>query len=110
MPELEDLDVDDLWFQQDGATCHTANETIILFTETFRGRIISCCGHVALPLGRSRKILRILILISANVIYYISAVKQPLMKPTIYVKVLKKIQEPPFVHKSPIFDLKFVNV
>ena len=27
-PELEDMDVDDVYFQQDGATCHTSGKTI----------------------------------------------------------------------------------
>ena len=27
-PELEDMDVDDVYFQQGGATCHTSGETI----------------------------------------------------------------------------------
>ena len=36
MPELVDIDVDELWFQQDGATCYTANKTI-----NFSERIIS---------------------------------------------------------------------
>ena len=35
--ESEDVDVDDLWFQQDGATYHTAKETINLLKETFCG-------------------------------------------------------------------------
>lgn len=49
VPELEDVDVDDLWFQQDGATCHTANDTINLLKETFGERIISRRGPVAWP-------------------------------------------------------------
>ena len=49
VPEFEDVDVDDLWFQQDGATCHTPNETINLFKETFGERIISRRGLVAWP-------------------------------------------------------------
>ncbi|GFU22372.1 uncharacterized protein TNCV_5139371 [Trichonephila clavipes] len=28
IPELNNLDVQELWFQQDGATCHTARATI----------------------------------------------------------------------------------
>ena len=35
--ELEDMDVDDVYFQQDGATCHTSGETIGLLRETFPG-------------------------------------------------------------------------
>lgn len=46
VPELKDVDVDDLWFQQDGVTCHTANETINLLKETFGERIISRRGPV----------------------------------------------------------------
>lgn len=49
VPELKDVDVDDLWFQQDGATCHTANDTINLLKETFGERIISRRGPVAWP-------------------------------------------------------------
>ena len=40
-PELEDMDVDDVYFQQDGATCHTGDETIGLLREKFPGRVIS---------------------------------------------------------------------
>ena len=28
-PELEDMDVDDVYFQQDSATCHKSGETIV---------------------------------------------------------------------------------
>ena len=31
-PELEDMDVDDVYFQQDGATYHTSGETIGLLS------------------------------------------------------------------------------
>ena len=40
-PELEDIDVDDVYFQQDGATCHTSNETIAILQEKFPDRVIS---------------------------------------------------------------------
>ncbi|CAK9813815.1 hypothetical protein ANTPLA_LOCUS7992 [Anthophora plagiata] len=30
VPKLQDMNVDDMWFQQDGATCHIARETIHL--------------------------------------------------------------------------------
>ena len=33
--KMNDIDADDIWFQQDGATCHTANETINLLKEKF---------------------------------------------------------------------------
>lgn len=32
---MEDVNVDDHWFQQDDATCHTANRTIKLLKEAF---------------------------------------------------------------------------
>jgi len=48
-PELEDMDVDDMWFQQDGATCHTANETMALLRNKFNGRVISRNGDVNWP-------------------------------------------------------------
>ncbi|GFW39773.1 uncharacterized protein TNCV_2419391 [Trichonephila clavipes] len=35
IPELTNHDVQDLWFQQDGATCHTARVTIDLLKDTF---------------------------------------------------------------------------
>ena len=40
-PEIEDMDLDDMWFQKDGATCHTANETMTLLREKFNGRVMS---------------------------------------------------------------------
>ena len=40
-PELEDMDVDDVYFQQDGATYNTRGETIGLLREKFPGRVIS---------------------------------------------------------------------
>lgn len=32
-PKLNDINVDDMWFQQDGATCHTADATINILHE-----------------------------------------------------------------------------
>ena len=43
-PKLDDIDVADMWFQQDDATCHTADETIQLLHETFPGRVLSRFG------------------------------------------------------------------
>ena len=40
-PELEDMDVDDVYLQQDGAMCHTSGETIVLLREKFPGWVIS---------------------------------------------------------------------
>ena len=36
-PELEDIDVDDVYFPQDAATCHTSGQTIGLLREKFPG-------------------------------------------------------------------------
>ena len=44
LPKLDDIDVADMWFQQDDATCHTANETIQLPHETFLNRVLSRFG------------------------------------------------------------------
>ncbi|GFX27514.1 uncharacterized protein TNCV_4995691 [Trichonephila clavipes] len=41
IPELNNHDVQELWFQQDGATCHTARATIDLLKDTFGDRLIS---------------------------------------------------------------------
>jgi hypothetical protein len=43
--------VDDLCFQQDGATCHTSNETIAILQEKFPDRVLTpldlfLWGHV----------------------------------------------------------------
>ncbi|GFV15464.1 DUF4817 domain-containing protein [Trichonephila clavipes] len=49
IPELNNHDVPKLWFQQDGATCHTAHATIDLLKDTFGGRLISRFGPVNRP-------------------------------------------------------------
>ncbi|GFU53665.1 uncharacterized protein TNCV_1470691 [Trichonephila clavipes] len=41
IPELNNYYVQELWFQQDGATCHTARATINLLKDTFGDRLIS---------------------------------------------------------------------
>ncbi|GFV89731.1 putative LOC100569746 [Trichonephila clavipes] len=41
IPELNNHDVQELWFQQDGATCHKARATIYLLKDTFGDRLIS---------------------------------------------------------------------
>ncbi|GFW56496.1 putative mariner transposase [Trichonephila clavipes] len=46
IPELNNHDVQELWFQQDGATCHTARATIDLLKDTFGVRLISRFGPV----------------------------------------------------------------
>lgn len=47
--QLDDIDVEDVYFQQDGATSHTARETINLLAETFGERIISRNGPINWP-------------------------------------------------------------
>ncbi|GFX75531.1 hypothetical protein TNCV_4714381 [Trichonephila clavipes] len=49
IPELNNHDVQELWFQQDGATCHKARATIDLLKDTFGDRLISRFGPVNLP-------------------------------------------------------------
>ncbi|GFX65333.1 hypothetical protein TNCV_3168801 [Trichonephila clavipes] len=49
IPELNNHDFQGLWFQQDGATCHTARATIDLLKDTFGDRQISPFGHVNWP-------------------------------------------------------------
>ncbi|GFU64339.1 uncharacterized protein TNCV_1634731 [Trichonephila clavipes] len=47
--ELNNHDVQELWFQQDGLTCHTARATIDLLKDTFGDRLISRFGPVNVP-------------------------------------------------------------
>ncbi|GFY18467.1 RNase H domain-containing protein [Trichonephila clavipes] len=49
IPELNNHDVQELWFQQDGATCHTARATIDLLKDTFGDRLVSRFGPVNWP-------------------------------------------------------------
>ncbi|GFU79227.1 uncharacterized protein TNCV_2137501 [Trichonephila clavipes] len=49
IPELNNHDVQERWFQQDGATCHTARATIDLLKDTFGDRLISRFGSVNWP-------------------------------------------------------------
>ncbi|GFV19937.1 uncharacterized protein TNCV_3578971, partial [Trichonephila clavipes] len=48
-PKLNNHDVQELWFQQDGATCHTARATIDLLKDTFGDRLISRFGPANWP-------------------------------------------------------------
>ncbi|GFT67967.1 DUF4817 domain-containing protein [Trichonephila clavipes] len=49
IPELNNHDVRELWFQQDGATCHTARATIDLLKDMFGDHLISHFGPVNWP-------------------------------------------------------------
>ncbi|GFU72688.1 uncharacterized protein TNCV_193751 [Trichonephila clavipes] len=49
IPKLNNNDVQELWFQQDGATGHTARATIDLLKDTFGDHLISRFGPVNWP-------------------------------------------------------------
>ncbi|GFT35147.1 putative DD41D transposase [Trichonephila clavipes] len=49
IPELNNHDIQELWFQQDGATCHTSRATIDLLKDTFGDRLFSRFGPVNWP-------------------------------------------------------------
>ena len=46
---LEDMDVDVVYLQQDGATCHAGGETIGILRKQFPGRVISRNGDYNWP-------------------------------------------------------------
>ncbi|KAK9886045.1 hypothetical protein WA026_014830 [Henosepilachna vigintioctopunctata] len=46
IPEIEARGLDEIWFQQDGATCHTLRETVALLLEPFGEHLISRFGTV----------------------------------------------------------------
>lgn len=48
-PFLQNIDIQNLWFQQDGATSHASRETIDNMTEKFSGRLISFRGDKEWP-------------------------------------------------------------
>jgi hypothetical protein len=48
-PQLDGMDMEVMWFQQDGATCHTARETTELLRQKFPGRVISRTGDQNWP-------------------------------------------------------------
>lgn len=47
--EIENNGLEDYWFQQDGATAHTARQTIDLLNEMFPGRLVSKNGDFDWP-------------------------------------------------------------
>ncbi|GFU50513.1 putative LOC100569746 [Trichonephila clavipes] len=49
IPELNNHDVQELWFQQDGVSCHAARATIDFLRDTFGDRLISRFGPVNWP-------------------------------------------------------------
>jgi Helix-turn-helix domain (DUF4817) len=49
LPEIEELGLEDMWFQQDGATAHTAQATTNILKNAFPGRLISRFGDLHWP-------------------------------------------------------------
>ncbi len=49
LPELEEEDIRNIWFQQDGATCHTVHVSIDLLRTVFEDRIISRNANAIWP-------------------------------------------------------------
>ena len=48
-PKMQELDLHDMWFQQDGAICHTARVTMDLLRGEFGEHLISRSGPVNWP-------------------------------------------------------------
>ena len=48
-PKLNMLHIDNVWFQQDGATAHTSQRSIRLLKEMFPGHLISLRGDIGWP-------------------------------------------------------------
>ena len=49
LPKIQELDLHEMWFQQDGATCHTARLTMDLLRGEFGEHFISRSGPVNWP-------------------------------------------------------------
>ena len=48
-PEMLKKGLHNFWFQQDGATCHTADLTLRLLQKKFPGRVVSKRGDIEWP-------------------------------------------------------------
>lgn len=48
-PAIEDMNLEHMWFQQDGTTCHTTRQNMAELRTKFEGRIISRFGDVSWP-------------------------------------------------------------
>jgi len=49
LPALQEMELDNVWFQQDGATAHTARTSMACLREAFPGRLISRYGDLNWP-------------------------------------------------------------
>ena len=47
--KIDEEDIGNIWFQQDGATCHTAETTLDVLHLVFEDRIITCRADVVWP-------------------------------------------------------------
>ena len=47
--KIEEEDIGNIWFHQDGATCHTTETTLDVFRPIFEDRIISRRADVVWP-------------------------------------------------------------
>ena len=47
--KIEEEDIGNIWFQQDGATCHTAQVTLDVLVPVFEDRVISHRADVVCP-------------------------------------------------------------
>ena len=47
--KIENEDIGNIWFQQNGAMCHTAEAALNVLRPVFRDRIISCTADVVWP-------------------------------------------------------------
>ena len=48
--KIEEKDIGNIWFQQDGATCHTTEATLDVVRPDFEDRIVSRRADVVWPL------------------------------------------------------------
>ena len=49
LPEMREKGLKGFWFQQDGATCHTAKSTMNFLRQKFPGRVVSKGGDIDWP-------------------------------------------------------------
>ena len=47
--KIEEEDIANIWYQQDGAMCHTAEAALNVLHPVFEDRIISCRADVVWP-------------------------------------------------------------
>lgn len=49
LPKIKNLDLTDIWFQEDGATCNTIREAVAQFRYEFSEQFISRLGTINWP-------------------------------------------------------------